>query len=540
MRILAKLFVFCSFLFLMACASKVRPTGGDKDVTAPVVKNYSPALYSTNFKSRQIIINFDEYVQLKEPFKQIIISPLISPNATFAIKKKSLYIELPDSLFKNTTYTINFGASVVDVNENNVIENFQYVFSTGSIIDSLKVSGKLVLAKDNSPQKDVVVMLHKNLTDTSFINNIPNYICRTNELGVFELQNISPGKYNMYALLEENNNYKYDRPEELIAFEQTSFSVPDSTGHYLRIFKNAPLKLKILNNTSGGLGKQVIIFNQPVNPELLNIQCIEQEIEFRKDFSVRKDTLALLWKNYELEKFSLAVNYDRNVIDTLKVSNSTNVKQRGGTKKTTTPKLNIKPNFAQSSLLHRHVPFSISFTNPVFSINNDSIMLLADSIPVPEFTLVLEDSSNYKAGSSYAFEDDVTYNIQFWPGAFIDYFENTNDTIVYTCSVKPERQYGSMQINFSGIDYEKENLLLQILKGEDKLYRQENITGPSLELEYLNPDSYTLRLISDANQNGVWDTGDYTTKLQPEFVLNYGSPINVRANWDVVIDWKIR
>lgn len=524
----------------MACASKVRPTGGDKDVTAPVVKNYSPALYSTNFKSRQIIINFDEYVQLKEPFKQIIISPLISPNATFAIKKKSLYIELPDSLFKNTTYTINFGASVVDVNENNVIENFQYVFSTGSIIDSLKVSGKLVLAKDNSPQKDVVVMLHKNLTDTSFISNIPNYICRTNELGVFELQNISPGKYNMYALLEENNNYKYDRPEELIAFEQTSFSVPDSTGHYLRIFKNAPLKLKILNNTSGGLGKQVIIFNQPVNPELLNIQCIEQEIEFRKDFSGRKDTLALLWKNYELEKFSLAVNYDRNVIDTLKVSNSTNVKQRGGTKKTTTPKLNIKPNFAQSSLLHRHIPFSISFTNPVFSINNDSIMLLADSIPVPEFTLVLEDSSNYKAGSSYAFEDDVTYNIQFWPGAFIDYFENTNDTIVYTCSVKPERQYGSMQINFSGIDYEKENLLLQILKGEDKLYRQENITGPSLELEYLNPDSYTLRLISDANQNGVWDTGDYTTKLQPEFVLNYGSPINVRANWDVVIDWKIR
>ncbi|MBT8196091.1 MAG: Ig-like domain-containing protein [Bacteroidia bacterium] len=540
MVLLQRLLIYTLILFVASCASKVRPAGGDKDETPPVALNFSPSLYSTNFNSTEVIIEFDEYVKLEDPFNQIVVSPIITPNPKFRIKKKSLIIEIPDSLQANTTYNINFGNSIVDVHESNVAPNFQYVFSTGSVIDSLKISGKLVLAKDNSPQKESVVMLHKSLNDTVFLSSPPSYIGRTNELGAFQLKNISPGRYNLFAIKEDNSNYMYDRPDELIAFYHTSIVVPDSSSYYLRLFESIPQKVKIIEKQSAALGKHVIVFNTAVDKALLTIAAVEQETEFRTDLGTRGDTLFVLWKDFSLEKFTLAVSYDGKSLDSLKISNAISVKQRGGTGSRTTPKIQVKTNMAKGPMLHRHLLLSLSFNNPILTLNNDSISLLADSTALADFQLTLDSVSDFKASSSQEFEDDVFYMFTFLPGAFKDYYGNTNDTIIFLSSLKPERQYGSIQINLTSVDLEKDKLLLQVIEGEDKIYRQVKIKDLNTEVSFLEANTYSLRLVNDINENGVWDTGDFENKIQPEYVLNYSAPINVRANWDMVIDWKIR
>src|SRR5581483_1054533 len=158
--------VFVIFSLLFGCAAMQKPQGGPRDRTPPKLLKATPENMTRNFRAKQIKLDFDEYFTLKSPFQEISISPAQEKPPTYKVSKKSILVDFKDSLQKNTTYVINFGKAIADVNEGNILNNFTYVFSTGPHIDSLSISGDVKNSLTGEKEKDVTVMLLTPKQDT--------------------------------------------------------------------------------------------------------------------------------------------------------------------------------------------------------------------------------------------------------------------------------------------------------------------------------------------------------------------------------------
>jgi len=207
-------------LLLQGCAKVGTPTGGPTDITPPKYVDGEPENRSTGFNGKEIAFRFDEFIQFKDLTKELLVSPPMKVKPDIRLKDKTVRIQLKNELVPNTTYTINFGNSISDLNENNPLADFEFVFSTGDQIDSLSVAGRAVNAFDHKPLKDqeIMVMLYNNLADSAPLLEIPRYIGRANMDGLFTINNIHPDTCRLIALNDANGNLKYDPGEESIAF----------------------------------------------------------------------------------------------------------------------------------------------------------------------------------------------------------------------------------------------------------------------------------------------------------------------------------
>ena len=163
MRVVSKYysgFVILLLALISGCANIVTPTGGDKDSTPPKILSLAPENKSLNFSSKSFIISFDEFVQLNDISTQLIISPPLKSQPEFVLKGKNVVVKFNEALLPNTTYTINFGSAIRDINENNTLENFTYVFSTGSFIDSLSLRGTVKNALTLENEKEILLLLY--------------------------------------------------------------------------------------------------------------------------------------------------------------------------------------------------------------------------------------------------------------------------------------------------------------------------------------------------------------------------------------------
>ena len=194
---------FVVALFLFGCASMQKPQGGPRDRTPPKLLKATPENMTRNFKAKQIRLDFDEYFNLKNPFQEISISPAPEKLPTYTKSKKSIIVDFKDSLQKNTTYVINFGKAIADVNEGNILTNFTYVFSTGAHIDSLSVSGSVKNSLTQEKDKDVTVMLFPLNRDTLFGKKKPSIYATTDSSGNFTLNNLHEGGLP-YLCIERN------------------------------------------------------------------------------------------------------------------------------------------------------------------------------------------------------------------------------------------------------------------------------------------------------------------------------------------------
>jgi hypothetical protein len=206
-------------LLFPRCATIIPPTGGPRDTIPPAIIRSNPANFSTRITKPEIQIEFDEYIQLRNINQQFIVTPPQRERPDFRIRGRQLYVDLKTELLENTTYTLNFGDAIADLNEGNILTNFEFVFSTGDIIDSLSYSGIVLDAYDNKPVEGAIVMLYNELHDSIPYRQMPLYANRTGKDGRFQLNNLRGDTFMVFALLEVNNNYLYDRPgEEAIAF----------------------------------------------------------------------------------------------------------------------------------------------------------------------------------------------------------------------------------------------------------------------------------------------------------------------------------
>jgi hypothetical protein len=224
-------------VLLVSCGQQVAPTGGAKDSIPPKLVLAVPEMNAKNFKSDRITLYFDEYVTLESPFEKITYSPIPTLNPSPSSKLRTITVKIKDTLEPNTTYSIDFGESIKDINEGNVLKNFNYAFSTGDYIDSSFLTGQVFLAETGLIDSTLIAVLHNNLDDSAVANVKPRYFSRLKGDGSFLFRNLKPGVYNLFAIRDQNGDRKYDQPSELIAFLENTVIVGIDTSSVLYAFE---------------------------------------------------------------------------------------------------------------------------------------------------------------------------------------------------------------------------------------------------------------------------------------------------------------
>jgi hypothetical protein len=228
--------------FITGCANMVPPSGGPRDSLPPVLLYADPPIRSLHASPDKIVLNFDEYIDMKDIRNNLIVSPVPKVMPTVTSHLKTITITMKDSLQPNTTYALNFGKAVTDVNEGNVLRNFTYVFSTGNYIDSLEYRGRVIIANTGKPDSTLIVMLHYQLFDSAVAKLRPRYITRLDSSGNFTFHHVRPDIYALYALKDDAGTHLYTSKAQTFAFADSPVDLRTST---------APLLLYAYEDTSG-------------------------------------------------------------------------------------------------------------------------------------------------------------------------------------------------------------------------------------------------------------------------------------------------
>ncbi|MBE0422795.1 MAG: Ig-like domain-containing protein [Lutibacter sp.] len=509
------------------CARRGTPTGGLKDTIPPILIKAIPADQTVNFKEKQIKIYFDEYIKLKDVSKKLVISPppkkdpILTPVGTAS---KFITIKIQDTLDANTTYAFNFGNSIVDNNEENKLENFKYVFSTGTYIDSLNLAGEVTDPMVKKIVKGIDVMLYEyndSFTDSVIYKQKPRYIANTLDSTLFELTNLREGKYLLIALKDANNNKIYNPEIDKIGFIKDTIVLPTDQKYNFTIFKEIP-KLKVFRPKEVSKGR--IQFGFEGNANDLNIELLTQKpADFRSQivFEKNKDTINywytpfeadsinfLVSKNDYSEKFTARIRITK--IDSLKITQSA------------------------AGILHLIDTFSIATNTPIVNFDRSKINIInitEKDTTIVDFKETLSESKT-KLTLNFDKKYNTEYNFELKAKAITDIFGVSNDSIVYKLKTKTPEDYGIINIDLSST--KNTPLIVELLNDKDVLIRLIKIDKPQkVSFNLLPPGNYGVRVTLDENNNGVWDTGSFLNKRQPEAVKYFDKKIELRANWDV-------
>ncbi len=541
-----------NLLFIFSCAQIVSPGGGKKDTNAPVVLKYSPDSATLNFSAKTIEINFDEYIQLKDLNNQLIISPLLNKTPDIDVKGKTLIVEFDkDEVLKpNTTYCFSFGNAVTDVNEGNPIENFQYIFSTGTSIDSLKVKGKVQTAFDHKTEKGLLVMLYSDLRDSVIFKSQPDYFAKTKTDGTFEINNVKNGSYKIVAIKDANANYKYDLENEGIAFTDSLVNPSNQKTINLELFQEPAKKVFLKKATHPSYGKFEFVFSQGSDSiRIHNLSNDLKGVQEYVEFSKNKDSLNYWITNYQKDSIVFQLSNGNQIIDTLEFKFIN--KEEALKAKRNPLKLSVitSPNGNQSFDLNKNIV--LNFSNPIKTIaDSKDIQLKVDSTKTPGTELVFEITNDFHSVVNTLISDSITkkfswkentnYHLYIPPATFTDIFNLSNDTISIAIKTRELKYYGTLKLNIT-IPETKTNYIVQLIDEQGNVTKEDYIKKSEiLNYEYLQPKKYKLKIIVDENNNQKWDIGNYLKLQQAEKVIFNSELINVRSNWDMELDWKVQ
>jgi uncharacterized protein (DUF2141 family) len=510
-------------LTLIGCAKRGYITGGLKDTIAPVLKASFPKNLSVNFKGKEINLTFDEYVKLKNLNKQLIVSPPMkyNPEVSPMTPSKIINIKIKDTLQENTTYSFNFGQSIEDNNEGNPYNQFKYIFSTGSYIDSLKVGGTIKDALNKKEDSFVSVMLYEvnsKFTDSIVYKSVPRYITNTlDSLKTFKIENVKAGKYLLVAMKDANSNNKFNPKDDKIGYRKQLVTLPTDSVFELKLFKEVlPFKTVKPFPTTGNK----LLLGYEGNPKNMKVVLkkgneIIPTIVTQMPF---KDSVQVWYKPIKADSLSLAVsNGNYNKLYTFKKTEQ---------KKDT---LNFSPKTSLS--LSKLDLFTIYSSRPLVKFDETKIRVTdKDSVNV-KFSTSYDDYSQ-ELKFDIPKEPLQTYKFHLLPGALTDYLNQKNDTLSYKVTTKNASDYGNLRVNLSNVKQFPVLVQLTNEKG-DVIASEYSKKATSIEFMFLEPSKYTLRVIYDVNGNKEWDSGNFLERRQPEEVIYFPKEIDVRGNWDV-------
>lgn len=525
--------VLLTYLTFIGCANQGTLTGGKKDTRPPVLdSSKSTPNYQTNFEKQTINLVFDEWLQLNDVFKQVVVSPPLQEKFDVSLKKKTVRFKFDEDevLRENATYTINFGTCVQDLTEKNPVEDLRFVFSTGDFIDSLEVKGTVVDALDKKPVKDALVMLYDNLADTVVRKEKPFYFGKTDADGNFIIKNVRADTFKTFALIDGNSNYLFDNDTEKIGFINDPIIVTDSTeiALQLQIFQEEPA-LQLKGEEVGKYGRLAFGFSRkPLDEE---VQITFNNVGQKTYLHTPKDSIILWYDVPQDTSWKVFIATDTATIDTIRIGKESRSKFLKDKKlelaKAITPasKFEVIPK----------KPLKIEFKHPLESFDTTLISLLVDTLLEKVTPQVEIDSMDKRILLvNHKFKEKTPYQLQLVTNAVTDLYGLKNDSISMNLDIKSKNEFGDLTLNLVDLKLDK-SYVLELLDKSNNLVERIPISGDTIfkkVYQTIETGVYSVKIIQDNNSNGKWDTGNYDNKSQPEPLFTRKLE-EVRAGWEV-------
>ena len=574
---------------MYSCANIGNPSGGPIDKTPPIFMRSNPTPNAVNVKDRKIEIFFDEIVTLKDPSTKIIVSPAQTEMPRMSALGRKVTVELVDSLLPNTTYTIDFSNSIQDNNEGNAIDNFAFAFSTGSVIDSMRVSGYVLDSRTLEPMQSVGAGLQSNLADSAFHKEKLQRVALTNDRGQFTIRNVSPGSYHIFALKDLDRDYKFGNPTEDIAFLD-SIIVPSIGSREAAdtVYNDLNEIDTIMRATRPAYFPNDILlsmFNEDRKSQYLANNLRVDSTRISLTFAAASDTLPSLsivgrndvpdqWYTLERSQTNDTLTYwirpphlvsaDTLMVATtyLRTDTASNLSWGTDTLKFTFQRQKAKKkkkneetdSLEQIRFMELHplangtqevyAPLLLQTGTPIErysreafhlqrKLQNDTIFYPAEikSIALRDSTLSRRDlmlKVDWEPGAAYTLAVDSL--------AMTDIYGLQTKPLKVDFNVRKMEEYGNIVFNIPAV---RDSAIVELLDGTEKIVLRAPVKNHRAELLNLLPGKYYARLFIDRNGNGKYDTGNYDMHLQPEETVYYPGAINLKKNWDVEQTWDI-
>ncbi|WP_143308374.1 Ig-like domain-containing protein [Chitinophaga vietnamensis] len=468
------------------CANIVPPGGGPRDTLPPVLLQVNPHDSTLHFKGNKVTFIFDEFVELDNVNDKLIVSPTLKRVPLVTAKLHTVTLQIKDTLKPNTTYTFNFADAIRDINERNIVQDFQYVISTGDYLDSLQITGRIINAETGKLDSNVAVMLYRDLTDSVVSKEKPLYYAKSRGDGTFRFKNIAPGEYKIFALKEEDRDLQYNQPSEMIAF-----------------------------------------VDKPIGLTNKNVADVNMLLFMETDSTVKKpeklDSLELQLQQEEKER------------------------QREKDKDKKKPRLTASPTL-EGGQQELPQPLRVAFNLPLKTLDSSRIQLLEDTLHTPVTFASSMDSTRMKLTMDYQWKENMPYRLIIPKDAVQDTSGQTllkADTVNF--KTKKLNDYSaftaSLELSDStrkAIDDTTMHYVFQLVQDKVIKYSGTVVNGKWSQT-LITPGEYEIRVLLDKNGNGKWDRGNYYTqpKKQPEQVILLPEKENLKAGWTVRKPFRI-
>jgi len=538
-HLLQILFVFSLILFLAQCAQQGQLTGGTKDMLPPKLLEALPAKNSTNFKEELVTLKFDEFVQVKDLSNQLIVTPRLKTQPDISANGKKIIIKFKkEELAPNTTYRIYMGQAIADMNESNPIPNFEYVFSTGSVIDTVEAKGDITDAFTNKPSADILVGLYYNekTTDSLPYKKEPDYIARTNENGQFLLKNLPYKTFRVFAFSDKNKNSLYDGESERIAFLGPDLKLISDTSIHLKLFQEEASKSFIKKTAAPYFGFTQIILNKKVKVKVSTLKAANSANISETRIGEAKDTVSLHY---------------RNTVDTLKLVLQNLATEKRDTLKLTLPRNNSKKRLKSFTVntignkLALYDKVRLTFLNWMDTSRSDLSKIYVSS---KQDSLISDVPVKGRWKDITSFEIDhqlkegMTYTLKIDTNAFFDLNQFTNDSSNITFITQSKIEFGKLTLKllFNSNKYPKQQYVVQLITDQDKVVKEQfgtnsNTTDTAATLVFTDvlPGTYFAKIIFDDNKNKKWDSGNILQKQQAEKVIINSKQLKILSDWEI-------
>lgn len=585
------------------CARVGSPNGGIKDEIPPVVEKSKPVAGQLGYDDQRMRIFFDEIVVLKSLNDHFLVSPPTEKKPEVTAYGKELTVEFEDTLQANTTYTLYFGDAIVDNNEGNVLHNYTFSFSTGFVMDTMRLQGYVINAETLDPEVGILVGIYANQADSAFTNSVPMRIAKTNEEGWFSVNNVSPGSYKVRALGEMVTDFRFNQTGEIIAFSQDVFTTSQET---------ITLMDSVFLDSIGEDDEHILVFKE-LSPrdtimyypddiilmsfaEAFVFQTLSEkkrDIETRLDYTFNSkiveepkirlldDTLNTDWNISEISDDSLTISYwvkdsalynldtiavlfEYQVTDSLqryvwkedtlqmrfKRKKKSERQQRKDAKQAEKDKEEgkvekipaLKLNFEYKGSVPYFEDYKFVSEQPIASIRDTSIRLFE----------IINDST--MTPLKFKFEKDTetprSYRMVYRWDEGKTYQLIIDSASIYDIYGLTNDSIGQKisvvgEEKFSTIIMNLKNMkgvaMVSLLDSKQEVVETQRVTPELGEAVffYLKPSKYYVSLFYDTNDNGLWDPGEYSEQRQAEERRFFSKMIEAKAYYEMEEDWDV-
>lgn len=522
-------------LLIISCARVGSPVGGDKDTIAPSVigTNIDTSRVNVPRDIRELRIDFDEYITLKEINKQLIISPPLQKMTKIipsGMANRYLLIKWEDTLQPNTTYNFNFGNAIQDNNEGNPLQYYNFAFSTGEKIDDLYISGELksLIADENArDDADLVVGLYRD-QDSMNYRQKPYYITKADPDGYFELNYLSPGNYRILAFEDSNSNSVYDPGTEKVGFLKDSVVLDKSiSGLNLNLYPSRKaVKYVEMKETPGG-----ILMTFEGNPLQVKVLSLNEKVQDYKITHRPKSDSVNIWFD------ALEQNIGTTASENLRFSYDDGLKQD-------TVSLFYRHNAknemtisnAKGNLLAPNEDFVITSNYFIDNIQPEKWSLVSDSV-AQEFTAKISEANPFQIQIQSAFKEGKKYSLTVTKETVSSYYESILKSYRFDFESDKIENFGSLVITLENAP--EQNFWLQLLSENGKVLYSRLGKSDVVDFKSIQPGKYKLRILVDNNENGIWDSADFSSEEFAEDVYTLEKTIEVRPLWEIRETWNL-